>query len=154
VLVMLSLVDDPTARDADRRSTRGLAWMRWSKSMIRRRCGGPSAQRAADRDQQSRLSRPVDRSFDERTAGPLGRGRLVVSESGIANRKDIDRLSGIRRCFLIGSSLMRAPIPAQAARELAVRAGEIVRAQPAEDVAGQAASFAGFVFVPGKPACT
>lgn len=52
-------------------------------------------------------------------------GSLVVSESGIQTRSQIDRLAahGIH-AFLVGETLMRAPEPGQALRSLLTRASE------------------------------
>jgi indole-3-glycerol phosphate synthase len=55
----------------------------------------------------------------ESLARVLPPGRVVMSESGIASRADMDRLaaSGIRS-FLVGESLMREPDVEEATRRL------------------------------------
>ncbi len=46
-------------------------------------------------------------------------GRIVVTESGIANRGDVERLSGRGvGAFLVGEAFMRAPDPGQALEDL------------------------------------
>src|SRR6185503_17685009 len=59
----------------------------------------------------------IDLSTTERLAR-LAPDRLLVSESGIVSRRDVERLSGQVDAFLVGSSLMGSGNPAQAAREL------------------------------------
>jgi indole-3-glycerol phosphate synthase/phosphoribosylanthranilate isomerase len=93
----------------------------------------------------------VDLAITERLA-PLAPNRILVSESGIATRADVDRLAPQVDAFLVGTSLMRANEPAQAARELifgrtklcGLNSGDVLRA-------ARPAAFAGFVFVPGSP---
>src|SRR6185503_5015499 len=60
----------------------------------------------------------VDLATTERLAPGIPHGRLVVSESGIRNRLDVDRLSRSVRAFLVGSEIMRAANVGQAARRL------------------------------------
>ena len=93
----------------------------------------------------------VDLRATERLAR-LAPGHLLVSESGIADRGDVDRLAGQVNGFLVGSALMRSPHPAEAARDLVFGRVKLCGVRTADDVeAGRAAAFAGFVFVPGTP---
>ena len=93
----------------------------------------------------------IDLSTTERLARLAG-DRLLVSESGIGGKTDVDRLSGHVNGFLVGSSLMRSDSPAEAARELVYGRVKLCGLTSADDVrAGRAATFAGFVFVPGTP---
>ena len=93
----------------------------------------------------------IDLSTTERLARLAG-DRLLVSESGIDGRTDVDRLSSHVNGFLVGSSLMRSESPAEAARELVYGRVKLCGLTSADDVrAGRAATFAGFVFVPGTP---
>ena len=93
----------------------------------------------------------IDLSTTERLA-QLAADRLLVSESGIASRADVERLSPLVDGFLIGSSLMRADDPAQAARELIFGRTKLCGLNCGADVrAARPAAFAGFVFVPGSP---
>ena len=93
----------------------------------------------------------IDLSMTERLAA-LGRDRLLVSESGIKGRADVERLSGHVNGFLVGSALMRSDNPAEAARELVFGRVKLCGLNNEGDVrAGRAAAFAGFVFVPGSP---
>lgn len=93
----------------------------------------------------------VDLSTTERLAC-LAPDRLIVSESGIGGRADIERLASGVDGFLVGSSLMRAADPALAARELAFGRVKLCGLNRAADIAAaRRATFAGFVFVPESP---
>jgi indole-3-glycerol phosphate synthase/phosphoribosylanthranilate isomerase len=61
----------------------------------------------------------VDLGLTERLARLVPANCLLVSESGIATRADVERLSPHADAFLVGSSLMSAANPALAARRLA-----------------------------------
>ena len=96
----------------------------------------------------------IDLDTTARLAGFVPAGTLVVSESGIETRADVERLAPFADAFLVGSSLMRAPDPALAARALAfgrVKLCGITNAADAERAAASGASFAGFILVPGTP---
>jgi indole-3-glycerol phosphate synthase/phosphoribosylanthranilate isomerase len=96
----------------------------------------------------------VDLATTERLAGLVPADRLLVSESGIGNREDVERLSPYADAFLVGSSLMRADDPAQAARALAFGRVKICGLTQAGDIAlaaASGASYAGLVMVPGTP---
>ncbi len=96
----------------------------------------------------------VDLRTTERLAGLVPSDRLVVSESGIEGRPDVERLSPHADAFLVGSSLMRSDNPAQAARALAFGRVKICGLTLAEDVqlaAALGASYAGIIMVPGTP---
>ena len=93
----------------------------------------------------------IDLSTTERLAA-LAPGRLLVSESGIGARSDVERVQGLVDGFLVGSALMRADEPSQAARDLIFGRVKLCGLNRAEDLdAGAAASFAGLVFVPESP---
>lgn len=93
----------------------------------------------------------IDLTTSERLAA-MAPDRLIVSESGIAARADVDRLAPHVDAFLVGSSLMRAPDPAQAARELIFGRTKLCGLNHRGDLgAARPAAFAGFVFVPGSP---
>jgi indole-3-glycerol phosphate synthase/phosphoribosylanthranilate isomerase len=93
----------------------------------------------------------IDLATTERLA-KLAPNRLLVSESGIVNRGDVDRLAPLVDAFLIGSSLMRSADPAQAARTLVFGRTKLCGLNCGADVrAARPATHAGFVFVPGSP---
>ena len=96
----------------------------------------------------------VDLATTERLAHLVPEGRLLVSESGIGSRADVERLGPFADAFLVGSALMRADNPAQAARELAfgrVKVCGLTDAHDVEMAAEFGASYAGLVMVPNTP---
>ncbi|WP_114954804.1 bifunctional indole-3-glycerol-phosphate synthase TrpC/phosphoribosylanthranilate isomerase TrpF [Sphingosinicella terrae] len=96
----------------------------------------------------------VSLATTERLARLVPADRLLVSESGIADRGDVERLAPIADAFLVGSSLMKADRPAQAARALAFGRVKVCGLRSGADAAlavGHGASFAGMVMVPGTP---
>jgi indole-3-glycerol phosphate synthase/phosphoribosylanthranilate isomerase len=96
----------------------------------------------------------VDLAVTERLAGMVPADRLVVAESGIESRADVARLAPHADAFLVGSSLMRAPDPALAARALAfgrVKICGLTDPADAASAAAQGASFLGMVMVPNTP---
>ena len=152
ILVMLSLLDDTRARmmiaEARRFGMDALVEVHDESEMRRALALGVPLIGINNRDLRD-LS--VDLATTERLAG-LAPDRILVSESGIGVRADVERLSSRVDGFLIGTSLMRAPRPAQAARDLifgrtklcGLNSGAALRA-------ARPAAFAGFVFVPGSP---
>jgi indole-3-glycerol phosphate synthase/phosphoribosylanthranilate isomerase len=96
----------------------------------------------------------VDLAVTERLAHLVPPDRLVVAESGIESRADVERLSGHADAFLVGSSLMRSDDPALAARALAYGRVKVCGITSAEDLAlasDMGASYAGLIMVPGTP---
>lgn len=61
----------------------------------------------------------VDRGTTTRLASRIPRDRLVVCESGIRSRSDVDAVAGLTEVFLVGTRMMRSPRVDLAARELA-----------------------------------
>ena len=93
----------------------------------------------------------TDLAVTERLAGLAG-DALVISESGIATRADIDRLAPHVDGFLIGSTPMRSGDPHGEARALAFGRVKLCGLRTAADLdAAAPAAFAGLVFVPGTP---
>jgi indole-3-glycerol phosphate synthase/phosphoribosylanthranilate isomerase len=96
----------------------------------------------------------VDLGTTERLAPKVPADRILVSESGIGDRGDIERLARHVDAFLVGSALMRSRQPAIAARELAlgrVKVCGLTNRQDALRAVNAGATHAGFVFVPGTP---
>ena len=152
VLVMLSLFEDGAARamiaEARRFGMEALVEVHDEAEMRRAlRLGAPLIG-INNRDLR-------DLSIDLGTTKRLARlapDRLLVSESGINDRSDVESLSPLVDGFLIGSSLMRASEPAQAARELIFGRTKLCGLNCGADIrAARPAAFAGFVFVPGSP---
>jgi indole-3-glycerol phosphate synthase/phosphoribosylanthranilate isomerase len=118
ILVMLSLLDDEAARamiaEASRFGMDALVEVHDEREMRRAlRLGAPLIG-INNRDLR-------DLSVDLRTTArlaPLAPDSILIAESGIASREDVERLVPFVGGFLVGSSLMRAPDPGEAAREL------------------------------------
>ena len=152
VLVMLSLLDDEAARtmiaEAKRLGMDALVEVHDEAEMRRALALGAPLIGINNRDLRD-LS--IDLSTTERLA-LLAPDRTLVSESGNVNRADVDRLARHVDAFLIGSTLMRAGDPAQAARALIFGRTKLCGLNRGADVrAARPAAFAGFVFVPGSP---
>lgn len=96
----------------------------------------------------------VDLARTEELARLIPADRLVVSESGIGSRADVERLAPCADAFLVGSSLMRADDPAEAARALAfgrVKVCGITNAADLDMAAASGAAYTGLVMVPNTP---
>jgi len=152
VLVMMSLLDDSEARtmidEARRFGMDSLVEVHDEAEMRRALALGAPLIGINNRDLRD-LS--VDLRTTERLA-VLAADRILISESGIATRADVERLSGKVDGFLVGSSLMSAAEPAQAARELTLGRVKLCGLRCSADIrAARPAACAGFVFVPGSP---
>jgi indole-3-glycerol phosphate synthase/phosphoribosylanthranilate isomerase len=152
ILVMLSLLDDGQARamigEARRLGMDVLVEVHDESEMHRAAALGAGLIGINNRDL-------ADLSIDLETTERLARlapDCVLVSESGIAARADIERLAPAVDAFLVGSSLMRAADPAQAARALIFGRAKLCGLNCGADLgAARPAAFAGFVFVPGSP---
>lgn len=152
VLVMLSLLDDSAARamvgEARRFGMDAVVEVHDEVEMRRALALGAPLIGINNRDLRDLT---VDLSTTERLA-KLAPDRVLVSESGISSSADVERLSPLVDGFLIGSSLMRSPEPAQAARDLIFGRTKLCGLNCGADVrAARPAAYAGFVFVPGSP---
>jgi indole-3-glycerol phosphate synthase/phosphoribosylanthranilate isomerase len=152
VLVMLSLLDDQQAREiigeARRFGMDALVEVHDEAEMRRAVALGAPLIGINNRDLRD-LS--IGLSTTERLAR-LAPDRTLISESGINDRADVERLSPLVDGFLIGSSLMRAAEPAQAARALIFGRTKLCGLNRGAPLcAARPAAFAGFVFVPGSP---
>ena len=152
ILVMLSLLDDEAAREmiaeARRFGMDALVEVHDEAEMQPR----ARARSAADRHQQPRLARPEHRPRDHRAARPL-RARphpcLRIGHRHARRRRTaVPLVDG----FLVGSSLMQANEPAQAARHLIFGRTKSCGLNCGADIgAARPAAFAGFVFVTVSP---
>lgn len=152
ILVMLSLLDDVAARamvaEARGLGMEALVEVHDEAEMRRALALGAPLIGINNRDLRD-LS--VDLATTERLA-KLAPDRLLVSESGIANRADVERIAPLVDAFLIGSSLMRSANPAQAARKLVFGRTKLCGLNSGADIrVARPAAFVGFVFVPGSP---
>jgi indole-3-glycerol phosphate synthase/phosphoribosylanthranilate isomerase len=152
ILVMLSLLGDEAARamiaEARRLGMDSLVEVHDEPEMRRALALGAPLIGINNRDLRD-LS--IDLSATERLAA-LAADRVLISESGISNRGDVERLARLVDGFLIGSSLMRSANPAQSARALVFGRVKLCGLRCGADVrAARPAAHAGFVFVPGSP---
>jgi indole-3-glycerol phosphate synthase/phosphoribosylanthranilate isomerase len=96
----------------------------------------------------------TDLSVTERLAPLAPRGIILIAESGISSRADVERLAPRVDAFLVGSSLMASSDIIGAARSLvhgSVKLCGLTRAEDVEISAQAGATHAGFIFVPGTP---
>ncbi len=152
ILVMLSLLDDSDAREmideARRFGMDALVEVHDEAEMGRAIALGAPLIGINNRDLRDLT---VDLSKTERLAR-MATDCVLVSESGISERADVDRLAPLVDAFLIGSSLMRSANPAQAARKLIFGRTKLCGLNCGADMrAARPAAHAGFVFVPGSP---
>lgn len=152
VLVMLSLLGDEDAREiiseAQRFGMDALVEVHDEKEMRRAVALGAPLIGINNRDLRD-LS--IDLATTERLAR-LAPDRVLISESGIHDRADVDRLAPLVDGFLIGSSLMSAAEPAQAARALIFGRTKMCGLNSGASLcAARPAAFAGLVFVSGSP---
>ncbi len=152
VLVMLSLVDDSAAREliaeARRFGMNAVVEVHDETEMRRANALGAQIIGINNRDLRD-LS--ISLGTTERLAHLAG-GKLLVCESGISSRADVERLSGHVDAFLVGSSLMASPDPAQAARELMFGRVKVCGLRTRDDMEQAVrATHVGLVFVPESP---
>lgn len=155
VLVMLSVLDDSEAAavmgEARRLSMDALVETHDQDEVARAVALGAEIIGINNRDLKTLT---VDLAVTERLARLVPADRLVVSESGIEGRDDVERLAPHADAFLVGSSLMRAENPALAARALAYGRVKVCGLTDPEDAAlaaSRGASYAGLVLVPHTP---
>lgn len=152
ILVIMSLLDDARARqiiaEARRFSMDVLVEVHDGVEMRRALALGAPLIGINNRDLRD-LS--IDLTTTERLA-PLAQDRILVSESGIATRGEVERLGHHVDGFLIGSSFMRACDPGEAARDLIFGRVKLCGLNRPDDFgAAGLATYVGLVFVPESP---
>lgn len=155
VLVMLSVLDDDEAkavlREAEALGMEALVEAHDADEVRRAVALGAPIIGINNRDLRTLEE---DLATTERLAPMVPADRLVVAESGISGRGDVERLAPYADAFLVGTSLMRADNPAEAARALAfgrVKVCGVTSAEDAAQAARSGASHVGMVMVPGTP---
>lgn len=155
VLVLLSVLEDAEAaevmRAAERLGMEALVEAHDEVEVARAVALGARVIGINNRDLKTLA---VDLATTERLAPLVPEDRLVVAESGIARRQDVDRLARHADAFLVGTSLMRSKRPAQSARTLAFGRVKVCGVRAAADAALAARSgacFIGLVMVPESP---
>jgi indole-3-glycerol phosphate synthase/phosphoribosylanthranilate isomerase len=155
ILVMLSVLEDDAARamleEAERLGMDALVEAHDESEVRRAVALGAPVIGINNRDLTTLA---VDLATTERLAPLVPKDRLLVAESGIGGRADVERLAPFADAFLVGTALMRAERPAEAARALAygrVKVCGVTNAADAARAAQSGASHVGMVMVPGTP---
>ncbi len=155
VLVMLSVLDDAAAAEIiaeARRLGMDVLVEAHDEAEVRRAVAlGAELIGINNRDLKTLK---VDLAVTERLAHLIPSDRIVVAESGVSGRADVERLAPHADAFLVGSSLMRAPDPALAARALVHGRVKVCGLTDPHDAALAAecgATYLGLVMVPNTP---
>ncbi|WP_343344746.1 bifunctional indole-3-glycerol-phosphate synthase TrpC/phosphoribosylanthranilate isomerase TrpF [Sphingomicrobium sp. XHP0239] len=155
VLVMLSVLDDATAKATVERARRfamdALVEVHDENELERALALDAALIGINNRDLKTLTT---DLAVTERRAPKVPDTVTLISESGIAGHRDAARLAGCVDGFLVGSHLMAAPDIAFAARELVHGVTKLCGMTRVADVAMAAragATHVGFIFAPGTP---
>jgi indole-3-glycerol phosphate synthase/phosphoribosylanthranilate isomerase len=155
VLAMMSVLDDITAAavlsEARRHEMDAIVEVRDEAELGRALALGATIVGVNNRDLKTLRT---DLSATERLAPLVPADVLVISESGIGARTDVERLAPIADAFLVGSSLMAAPDITEAARALVhgrVKLCGLTQLGDVELVARSGATHAGLILVEGSP---
>jgi indole-3-glycerol phosphate synthase/phosphoribosylanthranilate isomerase len=96
----------------------------------------------------------TDLGVTERLAAKVPTDVLLISESGIGSRGDVERLAPVTDAYLVGSSLMAAEDIDEASRSLVhgrVKLCGLTDVQDVQIAARAGATHAGLIMVPGTP---
>lgn len=155
VLVMLSVLDDVEAAEmiaeARRFGMDALVEAHTAEEVDRAVALGAEVIGINNRDLRTLQ---IDLAVTEQLATRVPADRVLVSESGIESRADVRRLAPVADAFLVGSSLMRQPDVAAAARALVwgrVKVCGLTRPEDAREAARLGATFGGLIYVRDSP---
>ncbi len=155
VLVMMSVLDDATAAavlaEAKLLGMDAIVEVHDEAELGRALALGAAIVGINNRDLKTLTT---DLAVTERLAPLVPADVLVISESGISSRADVERLAPIADAFLVGSALMAAPDVVDAARALVhgrVKLCGLTRTADVDMAAAAGATHAGFILVPGTP---
>lgn len=96
----------------------------------------------------------IDLSTTEHLASQVPSDRIVVTESGVRTRKDVDRLSPYVDAFLVGSSLMEQADVFAGARNLVfgrIKVCGLTRREDIDFLTQTGAAFGGLIFAKKSP---
>lgn len=155
VLAILAMIDDAEARglmaEARRLNMDVIVEVHDEPELERALALGASIVGVNNRDLKTLKT---DLAVTERLAARVPKDRIVISESGIAARADVERLSARVDAFLVGSSLMASDDIVQAARALVfgrVKVCGLTNAEDAVTIASCGATHAGLIFAEASP---
>ena len=155
ILVMLSVLDDSEASaliaEARRLGMDALVEAHTEVEVRRAVALGAEIVGINNRDLRSLK---VDLATTEHLAHLVPSDRVLISESGIESRTDVERLAGRVDAFLVGSSLVRSEKPHEAARALAfsrVKVCGLTDVEAIETAAEAGAAYGGLIMVPETP---
>ena len=155
VLVMMSVLDDASAAavlgEAKRLGMDAIVEVHDEDELERALALGAGIVGINNRDLKTLTT---DLGVTERLAPLIPKDVLLISESGISSRADVERLAPLSDAFLVGSAVMAAPDVVDAARALVhgrVKLCGLRRAEDVEFAAQAGATHAGMIFVPGTP---
>ena len=155
VLVMMSVLGDDDAAaviaEARRLSMDAIVEVHDEVELARALALGATIVGINNRDLKTLTT---DLGVTERLAPLVPSDVLVISESGVKSRADVERLGRHADAFLVGSALMAAPDIAEAARALVHGRVKLCGLTNVEDVrlaARSGATHAGLIMVPGTP---
>jgi len=155
VLVMMSVLDDATAAavlgEAKRLGMDAIVEVHDERELKRALGLGAAIVGINNRDLKT-LSTNLE--VTEQLAPLVPSDVLVISESGISSRIDVERLAPIADAFLVGSALMAASDVVDAARALVhgrVKLCGLTRSADVELAGRAGATHAGLIFVTGTP---
>jgi len=150
VLAMMSVLTDEEARavmaEAERLAMDVIVEVHDEKELERSLSLRPKIIGVNNRDLKTLAT---DLSVTERLAPLIPAGVLAIAESGVAARRDVDRLAPLVDAFLVGSALMAASDTGQAARALVHGHVKICGLTCVEDVklaGASGATHAGLIF--------
>ncbi len=151
VLAMMSVLDDARANsvlaEARRLNMDAIVEVHDERELDRALALGARIVGINNRDLKTLTT---DLSVTERLAPMVPSDVLLISESGISSRADVERLANHADAFLVGSSLMASAAIAEAARALIhgrVKLCGLTREEDIALAAGSGATHAGLIFV-------